>query len=111
MLRKESKPSFGQTVTIAPMTTKSHHYPTRVKINHNNQRGWIVIDQIMTIDESWIIKSLGSLSAKEITSCKRILKETFVDYSKKTLDNRQLIVSLTVVLTWKKSNTKRPASS
>ena len=70
---------YLKTVTIAPMTTKSHRYPTRVKVNHNNQRGWIVIDQIRTIDKSRIIKILGNLSAKEIASCKKIIKETFVD--------------------------------
>ena len=70
---------YLRTVTIAPMTTKSHHYPTRVKVNHNNQRGWIVIDQIRTIDKSRIIKSLGNLSAKEMANCKKIIKETFVD--------------------------------
>ena len=40
-----------RTVTIAPMTTKSRKYPTRIKIKHNNKTGWVVIDQIRTIDK------------------------------------------------------------
>lgn len=68
-----------RNITIAPMTTKSHAYPTRVKVNHNNQTGWVVIDQIRTIDKRRIIRSLGQLNAPEVIECKRVIKETFVD--------------------------------
>lgn len=68
-----------RTVTIAPMTTKSHEYPTRIKIMHNGKSGWVVIDQIRTIDRKRIVKILGQLSDSEIKSCKEVIKETFVD--------------------------------
>lgn len=68
-----------RTVVIAPMTTKSKPYPTRIKVRHNNQTGWVVIDQIRTIDKSRIVRILGKITAKEIRSCKAIIKETFVD--------------------------------
>ncbi|WP_192821464.1 type II toxin-antitoxin system PemK/MazF family toxin [Rufibacter sp. LB8] len=68
-----------RTVVVAPMTTKSRTYPTRVKIKHNNQTGWVVLDQIRTIDKIRIIKSLGQLHPSEATACKQIIKETFVD--------------------------------
>lgn len=68
-----------RTITIAPMTTKSRKYPTRVKVKHNKQVGWIVIDQIRTIDKIRIIKNLGSLTDEEIILCKQVLRETFVD--------------------------------
>lgn len=48
-----------RTVTIAPMTTKSHPYPTRINIRHNRKTGWVVLDQIRTIDKLRVIKSLG----------------------------------------------------
>ena len=66
-------------ITIAPMTTKSHNYPTRIKVKHNSQTGWVIIDQIRTIDKRRIIKSLGQLTTAEIIACKQVLKETFVD--------------------------------
>lgn len=66
-------------VTIAPMTTKSRNYPTRIKIMHNKRSGWLVLDQIRTIDEARIVKKLGSLSSKEIKECKAIIREMFVD--------------------------------
>ena len=68
-----------RTVVIAPMTTKSHGYPTRVKVKHNNQVGWVVIDQIRTIDKVRIVKVLGNLAPSEVAACKSVIKETFVD--------------------------------
>ena len=68
-----------RTVVIAPMTSTSRKYPTRVKIKYNNQEGWVVIDQIRTIDKIRILKKFDSLSEKEIRECKRVLRETFVD--------------------------------
>lgn len=68
-----------RTIVIAPMTTKSKPYPTRIKVRHNNQTGWIVIDQIRTIDKSRIVRVLGKITAKEIKNCKAVIKETFVD--------------------------------
>ena len=68
-----------QTVVIAPMTTNSKNYPTRVEIKHENKIGWIVIDQIRTIDKQRIIKDLGKLSKPEIKEVKAILKETYID--------------------------------
>ena len=67
------------TVVIAPMTTSSKKYPTRVEVKHDNKIGWIVIDQIRTIDKQRIIKSLGRLSKPEIKEVKSIIKETYVD--------------------------------
>lgn len=68
-----------RTVVIAPMTTMDKKYPTRVKINHNSQKGWVVIDQIRTIDKIRIIKTFGTLTEREIRECKRVIREAFVD--------------------------------
>jgi mRNA interferase MazF len=68
-----------RTVVIAPMTTISKNYPTRIEIKHENKIGWIVLDQIRTIDKQRILKELGKLSRSEIKELKSIIKETFVD--------------------------------
>ena len=68
-----------RTIVIAPMTTSSKNYPTRVEIKHDNKMGWVVLDQIRTIDKQRIINSLGRLSHPEIKEVKAILKETYVD--------------------------------
>ena len=68
-----------QTVVIAPMTSSSKKYPTRVEVKHNDTKGWVVLDQIRTIDRNRIIKIFDKLSAKEVILIKRVLKEIFVD--------------------------------
>ena len=67
------------TVVIAPMTTTSRKYPSRVEVNHNGSISWIAIDQIRTIDKTRIIKLLGNLSSIEIKNVKSVIKETYVD--------------------------------
>lgn len=70
---------YLRTIVIAPMTTSSKSYPTRVEVKHDNKIGWVVLDQIRTIDAQRIIKQLGRLSKPEIKEVKSILRETYVD--------------------------------
>lgn len=70
---------YLRTVIIAPMITSSKSYPTRVEIKHNKKIGWIVLDQIRTVDRQRIIKVLGRMTKAEIKEVKSVLKETFVD--------------------------------
>lgn len=67
------------TLVIAPLTSASRNYPTRIKINGTQVSGWIVIDQIRTIDRQRVIKTLGMLKEKDILRVKAVLRETFVD--------------------------------
>ena len=70
---------YLQTIVIAPMTSTSKPYPTRVEIKHKKARGWIVIDQIRTIDRIRIVKVFEALNPKEIEKLKQVMQETFVD--------------------------------
>ena len=70
---------YLRTVVVAPMTTKSKYYPTRTKIKHNKKVGWIVLDQIRTIDKQRVIKVMGNISKTETKIIKAIIKEIFVD--------------------------------
>ena len=70
---------YLNTVIIAPMTSQSKKYPTRVPVKHNSKKGWIVLDQIRTIDKQRIIKNLDNLTEKEIKEIKLKLQETFID--------------------------------
>ena len=70
---------YLRTVVIAPMTTSSKNYPTRVEIKYDNKIGWAILDQIRTVDKQRIIKGLGKLSRPEIKKVKAIIKETYVD--------------------------------
>lgn len=68
-----------QTLAVAPMTTTSKNYPTRIEIVHENLFGWIVVDQIRTIDKQRIIQVKGTLTQNEIRKVKSVLKETYID--------------------------------
>jgi mRNA interferase MazF len=70
---------YLDTIVIAPMTTNLKRYPTRVAVEHDGKKGMIVIDEIRTIDKIRILKVLGRLTKSEIISCKKVIKEAFVD--------------------------------
>lgn len=67
------------TVIIAPMTTKSHKYPTRIELEFDGKKGWIVLDQIRTVDKSRLVKRAGKIQKKEIVKVKEALKEMLID--------------------------------
>ena len=67
------------TIIVAPVTTTSKKYPTRIEVKHDNKTVWIVLDQIHTIDKRRITKIVGQLSVPEIKELKSVIKETFVD--------------------------------
>lgn len=70
---------YLQTVIVATMTSQSKRYPTRVEVKFNDKNGWIVIDQIQTIDKTRIIKVLDKLSMKEVDNVKSVIREMLVD--------------------------------
>lgn len=70
---------FLKTIVVAPMTSSTKKYPTRVPVSHNKKKGMIALDQIRTIDRSRIITIFSKLSKKEIQNCKSTLQETYVD--------------------------------
>ena len=70
---------YLHTIVIAPLTSNSKPYPTRVEVRHKTTKGWIVIDQIRTIDRLRIVKRFESLTEKEIEKVKAVIHETFVD--------------------------------
>lgn len=68
-----------ETIIVAPMTTKSHSYPTRVRCIFDNKTAYIVLDQIRTIDKQRLYKKIGIMDKKSILSIKNIIKEMLVD--------------------------------
>ena len=70
---------FLQTIIIAPITNTSKPYPTRIEIKVKETKGWVVIDQIRTVDKRRITKIFGKISEKEILKIKEVLKETLVE--------------------------------
>ena len=67
------------TVIIAPLTTKYHPYPTRVKTVLNKKEGWIALDQIKTLDKKRLVKKLGHLNDIAVGNVRATIKEILVD--------------------------------
>jgi mRNA interferase MazF len=67
------------TVIIAPMTTQSRFYPTRIPLKFAGKEAWIVLDQLRTVDRKRLIEKLGEIDQKTINQVKSIIKEMLVD--------------------------------
>ncbi|MFH1098283.1 MAG: type II toxin-antitoxin system PemK/MazF family toxin [Candidatus Desantisbacteria bacterium] len=70
---------YISTVIIAPMTSQSHSYPTRTPVKFLGKEGWIVLDQIRTVDKKRLINNLGKIDHNTIRKIKAIIKEMLVD--------------------------------
>jgi mRNA interferase MazF len=68
---------FISTVSVAPMTTKSSPYPTRVPCKFKGKRGHVVVDQIRTIDKTRLVKRLGNIDKQTEASVLALLSEMF----------------------------------
>jgi mRNA interferase MazF len=68
-----------ETVIIAPMTTRSHAFPTRVAVRFKGKDGWVVLDQIRTVDRKRLVKKLGRLQPETVRSVKDVIQEMLVD--------------------------------
>jgi len=67
------------TVIIAPLTTKSHDYPSRVPVIFQDKQVWIVLDQIRTVDKRRLIKRIGKIDVRTIARVKTVLSEMLIE--------------------------------
>jgi mRNA interferase MazF len=65
------------TVNVAPMTTKTRSYPTRVACRFQGKDGQTVLDQLGTVDRSRLVKRLGRLGKTTRTEVLAVLAEMF----------------------------------
>lgn len=66
-----------RTVIVAPMTTASKDYPTRVACQFMGKKGYIVLDQIRTIDKTRLIKKLGNIDTETQVNVFSVLQHLF----------------------------------
>ncbi len=79
VISPEALNRYLKTMVVILMTTKPKAYPTRVRIRHNQKTGWIVVDQIRTIDRNRVKRRLGNLTNPEIRKLKNTIRETYVE--------------------------------
>jgi mRNA interferase MazF len=66
-----------RTVIIAPMTTKTHSFPSRVACVFEGKSGFIILDQIRAIDKSRLGKRLDEISDQTKAEVLENLQEIF----------------------------------
>ncbi|XWN34709.1 MAG: type II toxin-antitoxin system PemK/MazF family toxin [Roseivirga sp.] len=70
---------YLSTIIVAPLTTKSKNYPTRVQVDIDSKQGWIVLDQLRSIDRARLYKLIGTLEVHTIKEVKQLIKHMLVD--------------------------------
>jgi len=68
-----------RTVILAPMTTKSRAYPTRIACTFDQREAWIVLDQIRTVDQQRLLKRLGKIDQTTQHAVLDTLAELFAE--------------------------------
>ena len=68
-----------RTVIVAPMTTGGQAYPWRVPCRFQNRSGFVVLDQLRTVDGERLLKRLGRLSSGATTEVLDALQEMFAE--------------------------------
>ena len=66
------------TAIVAPMTTKSKAFPSRIPVRFQNKEGWVVLDQIRTLDTRRFLRRLGRADNGTIRNIKTAIHEIFV---------------------------------
>jgi mRNA interferase MazF len=66
-----------RTFIVAPLTTGGHPYPFRVPCRFQGRAGYVVIDQIRTVDRERLMRRLGKLSSSTLAGVLAILQEMF----------------------------------
>lgn len=59
------------------MTTKGQTYPTRVPVTFQGKKGYIVLDQIRTVDKKRLVRRLGTINPSTAQKVLSVLSETF----------------------------------
>ena len=68
-----------RTVIVAPMTTKGRDYPSRVPVEFQNRHGWVVLDQLRTIDRTRLVRRLGRVTEEVQAGVLEVLQEMFAE--------------------------------
>jgi mRNA interferase MazF len=66
-----------RTVMVAPMTTGSRPAPSRIPVLFQRRAGFILLEQIRTLDKSRLMRRLGAVSAATLASTLDTLREIF----------------------------------
>ena len=67
------------TIMVAPMTTGGHAYPFRVPCRFRKRDGFVVLDQLRTIDRARLVRRVGRLTTATLSKALGVLREMFAE--------------------------------
>lgn len=62
---------------VAPLATGGHPYPFRVPCRFSGKAGYLVVDQIRTVDHERLLRRLGRLAPATLGRALSVLQEMF----------------------------------
>ena len=65
------------TFLVAPMTTGGHPYPFRIPCRFRKTDGFVVLDQVRTVDGARMARRLGRLNEATMSKALGVLREMF----------------------------------
>lgn len=65
------------TFIVAPMTSGGHAYPFRIACRFQGKSGFVVLDQIRTVDRARVTRRLGRLSPRTVETILNSLQAMF----------------------------------
>lgn len=68
-----------RTVIVAPMTTAGRAYPWRIRCRFQRRSGFVVLDQLRTVDRERLVKHLGTLPTETMVQVLGVLQELFTE--------------------------------
>jgi mRNA interferase MazF len=68
-----------RTVIVAPMTTGGRAYPWRPRCRCQGRAGFVVLDQLRTVDVERLVKPLGQLEAATVVTVLEGLQSMFAE--------------------------------
>jgi len=71
--------NYLRTVIAAPMTTGSKAAPYRIPVTFRRKTGFILLDQMRTLDKTRLVKRVGLTSDKTLAEVLRTLQEVFAE--------------------------------
>jgi mRNA interferase MazF len=67
------------TFIVAPMTTGGHAYPFRIPCRFRKRDGFVVLDQLRTVDRARLVRRLGRITSSTLSKCLVSLRAMFAE--------------------------------
>ncbi len=68
---------YLRTVMVAPMTTAGRAYPWRIPCTFQRRGGFVVLDQLRTVDSERLLRRMGKLPTAVLSRVFAALEEMF----------------------------------